>query len=614
MSTGTGTGQMSEAIYKSDLIRIRKEVGHPIAILFDECNVLSQNRVLLEMVRNIFMNTSGFMLVFTGTADLFPIMDEVFSPIVRQFKKIDIDPFQELDETKACIQKPLESIGVEDPGELFEFGDMGQVRDVHDLTGGRPYEIQLLCHFLFRRVQMGQARTMRLDVAVLDDVLRELRRGRDMSSRPTITRIRNYQRSQLNALNFLVPCSGHATFDQLWFTAHVFQGRELADRTRLAGHLAHMSKDQVLDIQNGIITFRGDDFDKIYSKYFARQRKVFLAFPDFPLEVSFSLSMRRGCQSQLGLEFLGGMAQVGTLPASYTADASDIVYQLPDVAELNRILDTYPVDVTCDLYWALLKFARIKEGKIDLVSISVTTPFLVVSLPFVRVTVSEQGPDDLASHLEAMACRAQSLGGEVTWDIKRGVQMPTVETLARCVAATGNEELRQAICSRHTVELKREYIEKHNMESVAFHSSLISRYNPALSDSQANNLAYIHMARGEYEEAKALLLRALSQIAASEQGKSALPRPWYGEVHVPGLALFNLGVVELKLGNAKKAYELFQQVKETWNENKPKHGDILCLFIPTIGEGELELIEKKRPSASESIDKALEVAGILAQE
>jgi tetratricopeptide (TPR) repeat protein len=152
------------------------------------------------------------------------------------------------------------------------------------------------------------------------------------------------------------------------------------------------------------------------------------------------------------------------------------------------------------------------------------------------------------------------------------------------------------------------------MESVAFHSSLISRYNPALSDSQANNLAYIHMARGEYEEAKALLLRALSQIAASEQGKSALPRPWYGEVHVPGLALFNLGVVELKLGNAKKAYELFQQVKETWNENKPKHGDILCLFIPTIGEGELELIEKKRPSASESIDKALEVAGILAQE
>ena len=112
MASGNSSVPLSDHNYKADLARIRSEVGRPIVLLFDEANVLARSRVLLEKLRNIFMNTPGLMLVLIGTPDLFPLMDEVFSPIVRQFKKINVREFKDRDETKECIERPLQKIGI----------------------------------------------------------------------------------------------------------------------------------------------------------------------------------------------------------------------------------------------------------------------------------------------------------------------------------------------------------------------------------------------------------------------------------------------------------------------------------------------------------------------
>lgn len=79
---------ISEINFKRDLDKIKNEINKSILLLFDECNVLSGSRILLEKVRNIFMNKTNYMLVFTGTNELFPVIDDIFSPIVRQFKKL----------------------------------------------------------------------------------------------------------------------------------------------------------------------------------------------------------------------------------------------------------------------------------------------------------------------------------------------------------------------------------------------------------------------------------------------------------------------------------------------------------------------------------------------
>src|SRR5690606_15434202 len=95
-----------------DLEAMRDEINRPFLLLFDEADILSQDKSNLEKIRNIFTNLRGFMLILAGTPNLFPVMDLVFSPISRQFKKIFIQGFGNQRETLECIQKPLKKIGI----------------------------------------------------------------------------------------------------------------------------------------------------------------------------------------------------------------------------------------------------------------------------------------------------------------------------------------------------------------------------------------------------------------------------------------------------------------------------------------------------------------------
>ena len=167
------------------------------------------------------MNAAGFMLVFTGTPALFPLMDDVFSPIVRQFKKINIGPFEEKKETENCVYLPLQKIGITSPREIVS---PISLREIHELSAGRPYEIQLICHLLFRRVQEGRAKRMELNLDVLDEVRRELERSQDISLRPVLAAVRNLDKEELSALRTLCAANGRATFDQIWFAEYLFWG------------------------------------------------------------------------------------------------------------------------------------------------------------------------------------------------------------------------------------------------------------------------------------------------------------------------------------------------------------------------------------------------------
>ncbi len=596
MESGMHSCRVSEASFKDDLKRIRDEVARPVAVLFDECNVLSKNRVLLEMLRNIFMNTAGYMLVFTGTPDLFPVMDEVFSPIVRQFKKIEIDRFKDIDETKECIKKPLESIGIRDLSDIFDFDDPTQLEEIHELVGGRPYEIQLLCHFLFRRVQTGQAPQMRLNLGVLDDVLRELGRGRDLSAHAVTAKTRSFDRGRLRALNALIPCSGNATFEQLWFPMHVFMGEPQKTKSALSARLEQFSGDGIVHLNDGVITFRGDEFDRIYLKYFASQERVTLSFPEFPYGYFFILRMVGGCRLQLELEFLGDVAQSVVLPPTYAQDAGQAIRELPDTSSLRRLFDTYPVDLSGEIYWALVERSRKTQQTVSLVTLAVKTQWLSVELPFLfdAGTDDKSQTEQLSRKLEAMAVRARSLGSEMQWQIDKNKAVPQVQVFASAVVGSVNGQLKKALSHRHAARTKHEYLHKHDRESALFHAALSQQYDGDSED--LNNIGYVYMASGEYNRAGEAFRLA---IAEDDGG------------NVKGLAEFNRGVAELMLGNPEVARTWLTNALKIWEGTQPKEGIIACLLVPTSAQAGLTLQERLNPNPLETVKEALATAGVL---
>lgn len=77
--------------------------------------------------------------VVAGTEAVFPALSEVFSPIPRQFHRVDVKPFARWLDTMEFVLHPILK-------ELFNAVASKQdvLRELHELCGGAPDEVQLL--------------------------------------------------------------------------------------------------------------------------------------------------------------------------------------------------------------------------------------------------------------------------------------------------------------------------------------------------------------------------------------------------------------------------------------------------------------------------------------
>ena len=141
-----------------------------IALLIDEADCLGKNVPLLQMFRNIFQSVERCSLIMAGTEAVFPGLSEVFSPIPRQFHRVDVKPFAHWLDTRRLVRSPLSDDCFSAVVPTDEV-----VQELHELCGGAPDEVQLYCHHMFRSVEDGSAATMALSPQVFREVLREYR-------------------------------------------------------------------------------------------------------------------------------------------------------------------------------------------------------------------------------------------------------------------------------------------------------------------------------------------------------------------------------------------------------------------------------------------------------
>ena len=141
-----------------------------IALLLDEADCIGKNVPLLQMFRNIFQTVEHCSLVLAGTEAVFPALSEVFSPIPRQFHRVDVKPFARWSDTMELVVRPI-------PKELLETvaPKVGVLQELHDLCSGAPDEIQLYCHHMYRSVEDGSSERMNLSPQVFREVLRAYR-------------------------------------------------------------------------------------------------------------------------------------------------------------------------------------------------------------------------------------------------------------------------------------------------------------------------------------------------------------------------------------------------------------------------------------------------------
>ena len=109
------------------------------------------------MTSRTFSDCEMLFAMLAGTEAVFPSISEVFSPIPRQFHRIDVKPFAHLNDTTQLVRKPLKANDIDDVAPKWD-----HIRELHELCDGDPSEVQLYCHHMYRMVEQGKMKTMAL--------------------------------------------------------------------------------------------------------------------------------------------------------------------------------------------------------------------------------------------------------------------------------------------------------------------------------------------------------------------------------------------------------------------------------------------------------------------
>jgi hypothetical protein len=561
MREGNSAALISDQSFKKDLGLISGELNTPVVLMFDEGNILGLSRVLLEKVRNLFMNTPGYMLLIAGTPELFPVMDQVFSPIVRQFKKISIKGYQNEKETAECIRGPLQVFRI--PLDVPD----SEITEIHQLSNGRPYEIQLICHLLFRRVQQRRASGMRLDLSTLEELRGELERSQDISGRPIVSALRALSPRQLDALGRLTQCNGTATFEQIWELTYISQGSSAWSKDQLSREFEGLRRKGILDDRDGPITFAGDQFDRLFAKYLAAENKVRVSIQEIPLETALVINVLALVQPNSDFVYVYGpdiwRETTAAAAALGDSDGPDIFEVFPRVAE--------------ELYFQMITAPRSKE--LSLLYVAINLPWASTAMTIYPKRVNDDASiEKLKRNLSTMKNRVENLGGSFMVE-RRAVTKASSDQLHQKVSTTQNEYARLSVARQHTQYAIDCYDSKPKL--AVQHANLALKYHAILTPRQGNNIGYILMRDGDCKSAEPLL-KASFEDADSDSLKA--------------LVAYNLAVLHVKTGRLVAARDYTEQCVSLIPALTEKQKHLNCLEEVEYKDGRFNVVEVSAPN------------------
>ncbi len=282
---------MPQEVLVQDLREIHKEARKrripTIVLLFDDCDLLAQNRLLLRKIRNAFVELEGYVLVFSGAEDLWLSLDDAASSVPAFFKRINVENFKNAKETEECLLKPL----ADKEKKVF---DQSCIGGIHAITNGSPYEINLVAHFMYRHWKDGKNPEIGVSAEVWGAVLKEVEGFRKAGHYDIANKMRGYG---VDLLKILVSLLELPNASKKWLVEFVLldeidgaQPKDISRRRSAArGAIGELQKDRVISEKSGKLHFNGGPFDLLYLKYLwaskgaADPQRFFAGFSEDPI-------------------------------------------------------------------------------------------------------------------------------------------------------------------------------------------------------------------------------------------------------------------------------------------------------------------------------------------
>lgn len=172
---------------------VRRANSSEIVIFIDKSEYLSNSTSLLQRIENIFSEWDMYTIVLIGTETMFSDISTAHSSIARMFTKFSIGPFSDIRHTEQCIKNPLEP-------DIEKVVDNKTVGEIHAITGGHPYEINLICSRIYSHYLDGEISDFVLAPEILDDVVTQIESWHENADDAEINGIKKLDREELYVL------------------------------------------------------------------------------------------------------------------------------------------------------------------------------------------------------------------------------------------------------------------------------------------------------------------------------------------------------------------------------------------------------------------------------
>ena len=135
-----------------------------VLFMLDEAHLLGQSLGLTQQLRHVFRESSRCGLIFAGERELSQMFTDTSAPFYLQARVISVGNFVTKQDIAECALLPL----AENERPLMS---PMTIDHLYRLSHGKPNQIRLICHSIYRRYLKNEQRDLNITIEVLDEVL-----------------------------------------------------------------------------------------------------------------------------------------------------------------------------------------------------------------------------------------------------------------------------------------------------------------------------------------------------------------------------------------------------------------------------------------------------------
>jgi hypothetical protein len=278
------------------LLALSATEGTGLVLCLDNANLLDDNIDLAPSLMELTDLAPRITIVTAAEA-----AGSLQKAAPRAWAQIEVEPFTGPDGVLDAITKPIDTANATLGNQQLA---LSTVLDIQELTEGAPYEINLVCHFIWDAIQQGGQDSFELSTSVIERVAQELGEQERHQAGGEIAIANALTAGDYRILSSLAPYEA-LTVRQLGLLRLMFNDYEPAELeasvASIRAELEHLQTKSIVRIEQDRFAVVGGRDARLYLKYAARTHTgKKLVYGD-----SYAHAATAGCAVQLGRALMG---------------------------------------------------------------------------------------------------------------------------------------------------------------------------------------------------------------------------------------------------------------------------------------------------------------------